>query len=104
MLNKALYRLKQSPRLWQETLRKVLAKLNFFLLEANNTVYLNKETKIFVSTYIDDFNIFGKKGPQLDQFKADLALQFKLKDLGLAQFYCSIRIVRDRKNRKIFLI
>lgn len=103
-LQKSLYGLKQSPRLWQSTLKKALQRLSFEPLQADDCVYINRKNSILVTTHVDDFLIAGKKGQELTQFKENLANQFKVDDLGPVQFYCGIRIVRDLPNRKVYLL
>ena len=74
------------------------------LLEADNCVYINAKSMIIVSTHVDDFLIASKKGQQLDQFKADLSDKFQMEDLGPAQYFCGVRIIRNRINRKLYLL
>jgi len=91
-LLKALYRLKQSPRLWQEKLRFILSKLGFEPLEADNYMYYNKDTKFIIITYIDDFLVIALKGPTLDEFKIDLSSKLDVKDLREASYFLRVRI------------
>jgi hypothetical protein len=60
ILLRVLYSLKQAPRLWQNTLHKALKSLDFEPLIIDSCVYINKETKILVVTYIDDFLVLAK--------------------------------------------
>jgi hypothetical protein len=57
LLLRALYGLKQSPRLWQQTLRTELAKLGFYLLTSDNYIYATERglKGIIILTYVDDF-------------------------------------------------
>ena len=60
LLLRALYRLKQAPRLWQKKLASVLKQLGFEPCLSNYCVYYNKETGILIVTYVDDMLIVGK--------------------------------------------
>ena len=42
-LNKALFGLKQAPRLWNKTLVKFLSKLNFQQLISDTCIFINSE-------------------------------------------------------------
>lgn len=103
ILLKALYGLKQSPRLWQKRLKKVLKKLGFEPLAADNCVYINTETGIIIVTYVDDMLLVGKDLAAIDLVKAQLHEEFGIQDLGPARNFLGVEITRDRPNRKIYL-
>src|SRR5436853_3781820 len=86
-LLKALYNLKQAPRLWQEKLRKKLKKLGFELLKRDQCIYCNEEIGVIIVIYIDDFLIISEKGPKIDNLKEDLQATFKIEDLGLVLYF-----------------
>ena len=95
-LLKALYRLKQALRLWQEKLRKTLKTLGFTPLKSDQCIYRNDETGIIIVTYVDDFLIIGPNSSQIDMLKKDLQEQFKMEDMGPASYFVGVRIVRER--------
>jgi hypothetical protein len=99
----ALYGLKQSPRLWQEKLRKVLEKLGFQPLKVDNCVYINKSGVILV-TYVDDMLITGPDINEIDRVKKALKEEFEMDDLGPVNYFLGVRIIRNRQNRSIALI
>jgi len=103
-LKRGLYGLKQSPRLWQEKLRKALNKFGYYALDADSCIYRNPSTGVILSTYVDDFLIFGKNRAEIETLKEYLNTQFKMKDEGPCVWFCGIRVVRDRPNRKIHLV
>jgi hypothetical protein len=72
-LLKGLYSLKQSPRLWQAKLKSSLKVLGFEPLLTDNCVYINRQTRIIVITYVDNMLLVGKAGPALDTLKYELA-------------------------------
>jgi RsiW-degrading membrane proteinase PrsW (M82 family) len=65
-LLKALYRLKQAPRLWQQFLAAALLELGFELLKSDDYIYYNLDTKIIIVTYIDDFLIISRSIPKIN--------------------------------------
>ncbi len=72
-LLKGLYSLKQSPRLWQAKLKASLRVLGFEPLLIDNYVYINREIRIIIITYVDDILIIRKAGPALETVKYELA-------------------------------
>ena len=62
-LNKALYSLKQSGRMWNETFNKVLISLNFKRFISDPCVYIKKDNdsniKCILAVYVDDIIISG---------------------------------------------
>ena len=83
-LLKALYRLKQAPRLWQQFLAAALLELEFELLKSNDYIYYNSDTKIIIIIYIDNFLIIFRSIPKINQLKAALVEKFSIKELGPA--------------------
>lgn len=104
-LNRALYGLKQSSRVWNKKLDAALKKFNFTQSKLDPCVYyLFQESNILIVTiYVDDFIIFSNNSQMKNEFKAYLNKTFKMKDLGSAQFCLGIKIERDRRNGKLFL-
>lgn len=96
-LIKALYGLKESPRVWYECLDEFLIKLGFkrsnidFCLyifgAGNNTMYL--------LIYVDDLLICGKNENEINKIKVLLLNKFKMKDLGKIKEYLGITVKYD---------
>ncbi|KAI1006218.1 hypothetical protein K3495_g2000 [Podosphaera aphanis] len=102
-LEKALYGLKQAPRLWQKHLRSCLAEVGFEPLASDHCLYLNKQTKIIIVTYVDDFLIIGKNIGLINSLKEKLAHKFQLEYLGPVCYFLGVRITRDRPKKRIYL-
>ncbi|KAI1006112.1 Retrovirus-related Pol polyprotein from transposon TNT 1-94 [Podosphaera aphanis] len=100
---KALYGLKQAPRLWQNHLRLKLSEVGLTPLKSDNCIYRQKSTGILVVTYVDDFLIIGKDRSKIDELKDKLSKKFDPDNLGIANYFLGVRIVRDRKLRRIYL-
>lgn len=58
-LNKALYRLKQSPRLWYKHLLNALKELGFNTLPYNEAIFIHSKYKIIIICHVDDLIITG---------------------------------------------
>lgn len=102
-LKKSLYGLKQAGRAWNKKIHEVLTGLGFVKMEADHCVYqfIDRTTVIWLCLYVDDLLLFSNQLPALVAFKARLSNQFKMKDLGEAEFVLGIAITRDRTNRTI---
>ncbi|KIM98608.1 hypothetical protein OIDMADRAFT_128398, partial [Oidiodendron maius Zn] len=59
LLQKALYSLKQSPRLWQLTLKAALKRLGYLPLVADQYIYRYTNIGLIIIIYIDDFLLIG---------------------------------------------
>ena len=59
LLQKALYSLKQSPRLWQLTLKAALKRLGYLPLVTDQCIYRYADTGLIIITYMDDFLLIG---------------------------------------------
>lgn len=103
LLNKGLYGLKQSSRLWSHKLRNTLKKLGYDYIEADECIYFNAILKIYVVTYVDDFLLIGATSQGLKELKLQLCHEFEMTDLGPCLFYLGIEISRDRPSHRIHL-
>ena len=104
-LNKSLYGLKQSSRLWGETLEKVLVKLGFKKTYSDASLYIydRDNIKIILPVFVDDITLASKSQEALDNFVIELAKHFKLRDLGPTVFLLGVEIARKREERKLYL-
>ena len=78
----------------------------FKRLESDHCVYIkmyDQEKYIILLIYVDDMLVVGKDKDMIDRLKKDLGNQFAMKDLGLAQQILGMRIMRDRKKKKLWL-
>ena len=58
---------------------------------------------IILLLYVDDMLIVGKNVSRIDRLKKQLGKSFSMKDIGVAKQILSIRIIRDRKEKKLWL-
>ncbi|XP_057432549.1 germacrene A acid 8-beta-hydroxylase-like [Lotus japonicus] len=58
---------------------------------------------IILLLYVDDMLIVGKNISMIDRLKKQLGESFAMKDLGAARQILGIRIMRDRKEKKLWL-
>ena len=92
---KALYELKQSFRMWYEVIKNFLKSLNFKFINSDNSVFVSKNKKIYIVVYVNDLLIVDEDMNYINEIKSKLSGRFKMHDLGPAQHYLGIEIVRD---------
>lgn len=100
-LNRALYGLKQSPRVWFETLASFLGTLGYTPLDSDFNVFTKDGT--LVAIYVDDLLLTGPPNGNIPKLKAALSKRFQMSDLGPCTYYLGMVISRDRPNRALSL-
>ncbi|KFY93342.1 hypothetical protein V498_04468 [Pseudogymnoascus sp. VKM F-4517 (FW-2822)] len=98
-LNKGLYRLKQSPRVWYQKLKGWLDENEWAVSSWDSSVFVSNGT--FMTVYVDDLNIFRENLQSILQVKKLLSSNFKMTDLGEISWYLGMEIIRH--DGKIFL-
>jgi transposase InsO family protein len=94
-LKKALYGLRQSPRLWFKKLSDTLRKVGWQLVTLESCMYVRRDSqnkvKAALAFYVDDILIAGPTN-DLDSYVEELKAIFKIKDLGRAKFILGIHV------------
>ena len=104
-LNKALYGLHQSGRLWNLKLVKILKQLGYEPLHDCETCVMIRTLpngrKLVLGIYVDDIlEMWDKRDKaDMDADREKLEQFFKLKELGDAKLILGLSIERDRKAR-----
>ena len=101
-LRKALYGLKQAPRQWNRKLHHYLININFTQLKSDNAIYAKNEDKdiIIMGVYVDDLVITGNNERKIKELKEQLAVKFKIKDLGYLNKIIGIEVNRSKDNSR----
>ena len=98
-LNKGLYGLKQSGRVWHQTLRLEMEKLGFKHGDADPTVFFrfgnNKSVEI-AGWYVDDGLLASNSVESMDHMVKEIEGTFDIQDLGEPDRLLGIKITRDR--------
>ena len=104
-LNKSIYGLKQSPRLWGEKLGSAMNDLGFIKAYSDPSLYIydRDNVKVIVPVFVDDITLASKSDEALDKFVAELGTYFKLRDLGSTSLLLGVEITRNRAKRTIYL-
>ena len=78
----------------------------FQRLEADHYVYIKRYDQgqyIILLLYVDDMLIVGHDKNKINRLNKDLGSKFAMKDLGPAQQILGMQIMRDRKNKRLWL-
>jgi hypothetical protein len=86
-LNKSLYDLKQSGRMWYNQLKEFLLNKCYSNNDDYHCVFICKFSTGFciISIYIDDLNSIGTK-IDINEIRNHLKMEFEMKDLGKNKF------------------
>ena len=105
-LRKALYGLKQSPRSWEKQLGAFLQSKQFTKCVSDSALFVcskKKEGSTYVPMYVDDLMLVATTIPAMAAIKADLAGEYKLKELGEVSSYLGVQVTRNRAAKTISL-
>lgn len=104
-LNRSIYGLKQSPRLWNKTIDAYLRTLGFTPSNYDPAIYLrfdkSNNLESIISLYVDDLTIASRTMDQLNKIKGALATRFNMEDMGELTYLLGIEIKRNRSKRTI---
>ncbi|KAJ5364799.1 uncharacterized protein N7496_010512 [Penicillium cataractarum] len=100
---RALYGLRISPKLWQQEASRVLEKLGLTPIPEDPCVFVSHGIIVFF--YVDDILITNHPSvrEKAKQLEKDLEAHWELTDHGEAEWFLNIRIIRDRREYKLWL-
>jgi hypothetical protein len=92
-LNKSLYGLKQSGRMWYNQLNKFLLNKGYTNNDDCPCVFIHKSSTGFyiILVYVDDLNISGTKH-DINEAQDHLKKEFEMKDLGKTKFCLGLQL------------
>lgn len=96
-LNKSLYGLKQSPRIWYLTLAKVLTDNGFKSCVSDPCLFWKRNCLILL--YVDDILITGKTSEDINKAANILKSKFVMKDMGQPKMFLGININKLSDNK-----
>jgi hypothetical protein len=107
LLLKAIYGLKQSPRLWNQELHNYLVELEYLPITADKCIYTKRinDRVIILSLYVDDTAIAYSKQDEAiwERDKSLISKRFPISDLGNCEWLLGMEIQRDRINHHLVL-
>ena len=90
-LNRSLYGLKQSPRVWYFRLRTFLESKGWKACQHDQSVFMHPDG-MYMTVYVDDLLIFGSNEQKIAKVKQELASEFQMSDLGKCSYYLGIHV------------
>src|SRR5579871_7040963 len=102
-LQKSLYRLKQSPRVWNQKIYQFFINNRFTQTNANYSIYINKVTEAMIEIWVDDLILIGKNIDIINDLKSRLNKAFEMKDLKDLIYFLRIQVRRNKQIRTIHL-
>ena len=69
----------------------------------DHSVFRYFEKNITITIYVDDILIVVKEKSAILQLKEELKKYFRLKELKDIAYYLGMDIIRDRRNRSIYI-
>jgi hypothetical protein len=100
-LNKALYDLKQSSKIWFETLTKFFFSLDYVSLNVEFNVFMKNDIMIVI--YVNDLIFTELDLAIIFWLKNVLHERFEMSDLKSCIYYFDMMIVKNRRLRLLFL-
>jgi hypothetical protein len=93
-LCKALYGLRQAPRVWNAKLDSTLKGMGFGQSPHEAAIYRrgNGGNALLVGVYVNDLVITGTKDAEVATFKEEMKATFQMSDMGLLSFYLGIEV------------
>ena len=95
-LKKSLYGLKQSPKLWFETWKRLMLELCMKELCADQCVF--RHGNVWILLYVDDIIIMGAKLKEVVSVKRRLSESLEMKDLGELHEFLGVSFTKDREG------
>jgi len=94
-LNNFLYGLKQAPKKWYGRIDGYLMSLGLTKSEADPKLYykVGDGFPLILLLYIDDLFLIGDKN-LVDVCKREVASDFKMKDLGLMNYFLVLQVLQ----------
>ena len=98
-LLKSLYGLKQSARLWNNTIHDYLTTLGFKRNAADMCLYQRKDSRgsIFLLIWVDYVVIIADNRELVNDFLTSMRERFLIKDLGKLRYFLGLNFILIRK-------
>ena len=95
-LKRALYGLRQSPRMWYERIHCFLLSKGYTRSDNDHNMYSKGEgdEKTLLVVYVDDLFITGGDDVEISWIKQELKKEFDISDLGLVNRYLGVNFQR----------
>lgn len=104
-LRKSLYGLKQSPRLFNQTLDRWLKSVGMTQCKTDECVYIRRRGNkvLMLLVHVDNQLIASNDLRELEDFKKQLNLKFECSDSGPVGYFLGFNIFRDQTKRELWI-
>lgn len=92
-LHKALYGLKEAPRLWYNHINKYLHAIGLQSSPNDPNLYRTNDSQLLLVLYVDDLLILSPSIDKIYQLKAKLKEMYKMNDLGIAKQFLGLELL-----------
>jgi hypothetical protein len=100
-LLKALYRLKQSLRLWYNYLKILLLQEGFIVFPYDKGIFINISKSITICCHVDDFIISSPNKHMIDILILDLSKSLELVEMGQISTFLGNEFILDYNSQRI---
>jgi hypothetical protein len=102
-LEKGIYGLRQSSRLWNEELNGFLLTLGFVRSVTDPCIYTRRRGKevLILAVYVDDIIVASSAPQQAKWVQSQLFAKYKMTDCGPLEWFLGCRIQHDHEARTI---
>ena len=102
-LQKGLYGLKQSARVWNQRISKALKQSGLLVTNSDHSVWVHRDRDLILALYVDDIVLVARDIQAIQWIKGTLSKSFNMKDLGPISTVLGIQVQRDRAQRKLWI-
>ena len=97
LLQRTLYGLQQSGRIWSEKLNKAFIQLGFTRLFSDQCVYIRhiRNNVVIIRVHVDDMLVLASDNEAMAEFKKKFSHKFDISDLGELKQIVGFAIQRD---------
>ena len=99
-LKKALYGLRQAPRVWFDKLKIALCSWGFNNSKCDTSLLFKRSSAeiIIVLVYVDDIIVTGSDNKGIEEVIGKPSGAFSLKDLGNLSYFLGIQVIRNQHS------
>lgn len=96
-LNRSIYGLKQSPRMWNLRFHQYLLDLGFQRCDSDSCLYVKftENNKFYLLLYVDDLLLISNSLEEIERMKLRLSEEFEMTDLNEMETFLGIHMQRD---------
>jgi hypothetical protein len=92
LLRKSLYGLRQSPRIWYDTLIHEFHSLGFRETVSDSCVFYHTTKRFYILIWVDDIILCTKNEQHRTEVVSHLKSKFDLKDMGLLRHFVGLQV------------